>query len=85
MYRATVAGLALPAERCVAVEDSTNGLLAADAAGLVLIALPRPRFWPTEDALGRARIVATHLDELTTSAIGALDTPTGDGLRRGLS
>jgi len=85
VYRAAVAGLGLPAEGCVAVEDSTNGLLAADAAGLVVIALPRPRFRPTEDALGRARIVATHLDELTTSAIGALDTPTGDGLRRGLS
>jgi len=85
VYRAAVAGLGLPAERCVAVEDSTNGLLAADAAGLVAIALPRPRFWPTEDALGRARIVATHLDELTTSAIGALDTPPETGSGRGLS
>ncbi len=58
--------------RCGAVEDSTNGLLAAAAAGLVVIAVPRPRYLPSVDALSRARVVAANLDELTLNTIEGL-------------
>jgi len=73
VYLAAVQSLGLPPERCVAVEDSTNGLLAAAAAELVVVALPRPEYRPSAEALGLALIVATHLDELTTSTIEGLD------------
>ena len=36
---------------CAAVEDSTNGLRAAAAAGMTVIALPNAAFPPAEDAL----------------------------------
>jgi len=73
VYRAAVDGLALPPARCGAVEDSTNGLLAAAAAGLVVIAVPRPRYLPSVDALSRARVVAANLDELTLNTVEGLD------------
>ena len=50
--------------RCAAVEDSTNGLLAADAAGMLVIALPNREFPPTGDALGLADVVIGSLAEL---------------------
>ena len=50
--------------RCAAVEDSTNGLRAADAAGMLVIALPNRDFPPTSDALGLADVVIRSLAEL---------------------
>jgi HAD superfamily hydrolase (TIGR01509 family) len=40
--------------RCVAVEDSTNGIKAAAAAGMTVIAVPNPHFPPAEEALALA-------------------------------
>lgn len=40
LYRRTLSLLRLPAEACVAFEDSANGLRAARAAGLVTVAAP---------------------------------------------
>jgi HAD superfamily hydrolase (TIGR01509 family) len=50
--------------RCAAVEDSTNGLRAAAAAGMLLIALPNRDFPPTGAALGLADAVIGSLGEL---------------------
>ena len=49
---------------CAAVEDSTNGLRAAAAAGMRIIALPNRTFPPAEDALQLADVVIGSLDEL---------------------
>ena len=49
---------------CAAVEDSTNGLRAAAAAGMRIIALPNRAFPPAEDALQLADVVIGSLDEL---------------------
>jgi HAD superfamily hydrolase (TIGR01509 family) len=49
--------LAVPAERCAAVEDSENGIRSAKAAGMRTIAIPNPRFPPAEDALAEADVV----------------------------
>jgi HAD superfamily hydrolase (TIGR01509 family) len=38
-------------ERCVAVEDSSNGLRAAAAAGMAVIAVPNPHYPPAQEAL----------------------------------
>jgi HAD superfamily hydrolase (TIGR01509 family) len=61
-----------PAE-CVAVEDSTNGLRSAAAAGLAVIAVPRPAYPPDPAALAQSKLVLTSLADLTVSAIKALD------------
>jgi len=52
-----------------AVEDSTNGLRAAAAAGMVLVASPNRRYPPEPDALALAALVVESLDELTPDAI----------------
>jgi HAD superfamily hydrolase (TIGR01509 family) len=49
---------------CVAVEDSTNGIRSASAAGMVVVAVPRPDFPPSEEALPAADAVLGSLTEL---------------------
>jgi HAD superfamily hydrolase (TIGR01509 family) len=58
-----------------AVEDSTNGLRAAAAAGLAVIALPRANFPPEPGALALARAVLDGpraLDRLTPALLAGL-------------
>lgn len=52
-----------PAE-CVGVEDSSNGIRAAAAAGLTVIAIPNPHFPPAADALELAAVVLPSIAEL---------------------
>ncbi|MCW2948840.1 MAG: family hydrolase [Actinoallomurus sp.] len=56
---------------CAAVEDSSNGLRSADAAGMRVIAVPHPRYPPAPDALALAAFVARDLDELTVERVSA--------------
>ena len=56
-------------ERCAAVEDSRNGILAARAAGMRVIALPNPHYPPSEDALAGVDDVLHSLDELTPERV----------------
>ncbi|MBV9941852.1 MAG: HAD-IA family hydrolase, partial [Solirubrobacterales bacterium] len=55
--------------RSAAVEDSTNGLRAAAAAGMLVVALPNREFPPTDDALGLASFVLGSLKELRPEAL----------------
>jgi HAD superfamily hydrolase (TIGR01509 family) len=55
--------------RAAAVEDSTNGLKAARAAGMRVIAVPNPHFPPHEDALALADVRVHTLDELTVELV----------------
>ncbi len=64
VYLEAARRIGVPPQRCAAVEDSTNGLRAAAAAGLVLMAIPNRQFPPTEQALGLADVVIGSLDEL---------------------
>lgn len=57
--------LGVPARQCAAVEDSSNGLRAAAAAGMYVIAVPRPDYPPDADALAGAATVLRSLTELT--------------------
>jgi beta-phosphoglucomutase-like phosphatase (HAD superfamily) len=52
-----------------AVEDSTNGLLSAKAAGLAVIAIPNRDFPPGPQALAAADVVLHSLHELTPETI----------------
>ena len=55
--------------RCVAIEDSHNGILSAVAAGMRVIAIPNRDFPPGRDALAKADRVLASLDELTPEVI----------------
>jgi HAD superfamily hydrolase (TIGR01509 family) len=58
--------------RCAAVEDSSNGLRSAAAAGMRVVALPNREFPPEDDALALASLVLDSLDELTPAALERL-------------
>jgi HAD superfamily hydrolase (TIGR01509 family) len=52
-----------------AIEDSQNGILAAKAAGMRVLAIPNQHFPPDEDALAQADVVLHSLAELTPDAV----------------
>ena len=54
---------------CVAVEDSTNGVRSAHAAGMRVAAVPRPDFPPSPEALELADWRLDSLAELTPEAL----------------
>jgi HAD superfamily hydrolase (TIGR01509 family) len=72
IYLAVTARLGRSPEVCAAVEDSTNGLRSAAAAGLRVIAVPHPRYPPEPGALHAASLVITSLADLTVQAVADL-------------
>ena len=58
--------------RAVAIEDSSNGLRAAAAAGLAVIAVPNPAFPPSPEALSLADIVIGSVAEVTGDMIASI-------------
>jgi HAD superfamily hydrolase (TIGR01509 family) len=72
IYLAVVERLGFPSRDCAAVEDSSNGLRSAAAAGLRVVAIPHPVYPPAPDALALAAVVARGLDDLTPAVIEAL-------------
>jgi len=55
--------------RCAAVEDSSNGIRSARAAGMRVVAIPNPRYPPDPDAVEGADIVLGSIAELTPSVV----------------
>jgi HAD superfamily hydrolase (TIGR01509 family) len=55
-----------------AVEDSSNGIQAAFAAGLAVIAIPNTQFAPSAAALGRADVVLGSISELDGALVASL-------------
>lgn len=55
--------------RCAAVEDSSNGLRSASAAGMTVIAAPNREFPPVPEALALADDVVEQLVELTPERV----------------
>jgi HAD superfamily hydrolase (TIGR01509 family) len=72
VYLEAAARLGVPPAACAAVEDSSNGLRSAAAAGCAVIAVPRPEYPPAAEALDQARLVLDSLTELTRDTIAAL-------------
>ncbi len=73
IYLAVTERLGVPPRDCAAVEDSTNGLRSAAAAGLAVIAVPHPTYPPDPAALAQAKLVLASLTDLTVRAITALE------------
>jgi HAD superfamily hydrolase (TIGR01509 family) len=69
VYLEAARRLGRPPERCVAVEDSTNGIRSAAAAGMGVIAIPRPDYPPDASALALARVMLDSLAQLTPRAV----------------
>lgn len=65
IYLEAARRLGVDAARSAAVEDSTNGLRAAAAAGALVVAFPNREFPPAPDALELAAVVLDSLDELS--------------------
>lgn len=63
VYTEAAARLGRRGGECLAVEDSSNGIRAAAAAELIVIALPNPTYPPKPDAIGLATAVAASNDE----------------------
>jgi HAD superfamily hydrolase (TIGR01509 family) len=72
VYLMATGRMGTPPARGVAVEDSSNGLRSAGAAGLQVAAVPQPRYPPDPDALAVARVVLHDLSELTPALIAGL-------------
>ncbi len=61
--------LGVAAERCAAIEDSGNGLRAAHAAGMRVIAIPSRRYPPPAEALALANARLDSLDDLSPEVV----------------
>jgi len=63
--------------RCVAIEDSSNGLRAAAAAAMAVIAVPNPHYPPSAGALALAAVRVTVPGDVTPALVvqaGAMPT-----------
>ena len=58
-------------ERCLAVEDSRNGIRSARAAGMRVVAIPNLHYRPDDETLATADAVCRDLDELTVERLSA--------------
>jgi beta-phosphoglucomutase-like phosphatase (HAD superfamily) len=65
IYLEAARRLSVDPRRCAAVEDSTNGLRSAAAAGMLVVALPNREFPPSPEAVDLAAVVLDSLEELT--------------------
>jgi HAD superfamily hydrolase (TIGR01509 family) len=84
VYLEAVRRLEVDPARAAAVEDSQNGILAAKAARMRVLAIPNRHFPPDGDALAHADLVLDSLDGLTPDAVEPESRRTGrrDSVRR---
>lgn len=68
-YLAVAAQMDVAPGGCVAIEDSSNGLRSAHAAGMTVIGIPRPAHPAAPDALALAAHIADDLDEVTPDLV----------------
>jgi HAD superfamily hydrolase (TIGR01509 family) len=69
VYLETARRLGVDATRGAAVEDSENGIRSAKAAGMRVVAIPNPRYPPTDEALADADVVLPSTTDLTPEVV----------------
>lgn len=79
VYEEAVRRLGVGGRPAVAVEDSSNGIRSAAAAGLAVVAVPNPHYPPAADALVLAAATISSLDELTVALITSVAGPHHEG------
>jgi HAD superfamily hydrolase (TIGR01509 family) len=57
---------------CVAIEDSSNGLRSAAAAGMAVVAVPNPHYPPDADAVALASAVVKAVADVTPALVATL-------------
>ena len=72
VYLEAARRLSLQPRACAAVEDSGNGLRAAAAAGMLVIAIPNREFPPEQAALALADVVLPKIASLNPGVVEAL-------------
>jgi HAD superfamily hydrolase (TIGR01509 family) len=72
VYLAAARQLDVDPAKCAAIEDSTNGIKSAVAAGMRTIAVPNRQFRPDDDVLGSAAVVVSSLAEVTVELVASL-------------
>jgi HAD superfamily hydrolase (TIGR01509 family) len=65
--------------RAAAIEDSSNGLRAAAAAGMAVVAIPNRAYPPAPDALALADVVLSSVGEVTGDIILGIQKEAADG------
>ena len=71
VYLEAARRLAVPPERCAAIEDSHSGIRSAGAAGMRVVAVPNPSFPPGEEALSEADVVLDSLSQLRPEVVAS--------------
>jgi HAD superfamily hydrolase (TIGR01509 family) len=74
VYLEAASQLGVDPNRCVAIEDSTNGIRSGHAANMAVIAVPNQDFPPEPDALALAELTLDSLEELTSERVRELAT-----------
>lgn len=69
VYEEAARRLGVKPSRCAAIEDSANGIRSAKAAGLLVLAIPNPRYPPDGAALAEADVVLATIGELEPQAL----------------
>jgi len=72
VYLETAMRLGVSAPDCAAIEDSTNGVRSAHAAGMAVIAVPNRDFRPDPHALDLADLVLESLEQVTPERVREL-------------
>jgi mannitol-1-/sugar-/sorbitol-6-/2-deoxyglucose-6-phosphatase len=80
VYLSAARALGVPPERCLAIEDSINGVKAAKAAGMVAIAVPPPE--TRGGAIGGADLILDSIADLDDRIWLATDTEPTPRVRR---
>jgi HAD superfamily hydrolase (TIGR01509 family) len=75
VYLEAAQELGVEPARCVAIEDSGNGLRAADAAGMTVIAVPNPHYPPDPEALSLAAASVTVVGGVTPALVERVARP----------
>ncbi len=73
VYLEAARRLGIAPDRCAAVEDSANGIRAAHAAGMLVIAYPNAHYPPSHEALALADLTISSLADLTVEAVSGVD------------
>ena len=78
VYLEAARRLEVAPESCAAVEDSSNGIRSAKAAGMRVVAIPNPHFPPDEESVGLADVTLGSLAELIPATVAGDGTGAGD-------
>ncbi|HEY4751850.1 MAG TPA: HAD family phosphatase [Candidatus Limnocylindrales bacterium] len=71
VYQLAASRLGVAAERCLVVEDSTNGVLAGKAAGAYVVLIPNPTILPAPEAYEAADAIVERLADLDPDELPA--------------